>query len=92
MKKFSNQRGFSVVAVVLIIVVLGVVGLVGYKVANHQKGVSTAAATSTATIVSAPSSIKSKADVQQAVNSLNTDQSDQQLDPNQFNSSISKLL
>jgi len=92
MKKISYQHGFSVIELGIVIVVVTLVGFVGYTALKNFNVNKNTVATQSNSAAPTQSTIKSKTDVQQTIQSLNNDQSDQQLDPTQLDADLSTLL
>lgn len=84
-----NQRGFEHVSVIVLVVVLGVVGFGGYYVmhANRDK-----TPVSQSSQVTAPATIQSKADLQQAGKALDADQNDNSLNESQLDADLNSVL
>jgi predicted negative regulator of RcsB-dependent stress response len=90
MKK--TQTGFAHLALLLLLVVVAVAIYAGYKtVKNHQK-VTTANQTSTSLIQPVSDTINSQGDLNKAVNTLNGQNVDGDLNPDSLNSDVSSLL
>lgn len=88
-----NQRGTTTFVIALAIFLLAVVAFAGYRVVRSSKSNSSnSSAVSSAKAASPPAEIKSKADVQQAVQALDNDQTANQLNPDQLNSDLNSLL
>lgn len=90
MKK--TQSGFAHLALLLLLVVVAVAAYTGYKVVkNHQK-VTTANQTSTSVTRSASDAINTKADLNNAANTLNSQNVDGDLNPDSLNNDVNSLL
>jgi uncharacterized protein HemX len=86
-----KQNGFAHLALVLLLVVVAAVAFAGYKVVKNRQDKTAANQTSTAVIQSA-GVIKSKADLDSAAATLNSQSVDSDLNPDQLNSDVSRLL
>jgi len=90
MKK--SQKGFAHLALLLLLVVIAVVAYAGYKtVKNHQK-TATANQTSTSVTQSVSGVINNQSDLNSAVNTLNGQNIDGDLNPDSLNSDVTSLL
>jgi len=90
MKK--SQKGFAHLALLLFVVVIAVVAYAGYKtVKNHQK-TATANQTSTSVTQSVSGVINNQSDLNSAVNTLNGQNVDGDLNPDSLNSDVTSLL
>lgn len=90
MKK--TQKGFAHLALLLLLVVVAVVAYAGYKVVkNHQK-VTSANQTSTAVTNTATDAINSKADLDKALNTVNGQNVDADLNPGSLDNDVNSLL
>lgn len=90
MKK--TQKGFAHLALLLLLVVVAVAAYAGYKVVkNHQK-VTSANQTSTAVTNNPTQAINSKADLDKAVNTLNSQNVDGNLNPSSLDNDVNTLL
>lgn len=91
MKNF-DQNGSHVVGVVLGILVVGVIAFAGYRVANRNSLDSSSAVSRQS--VTAPSKLETKAELQQAAQSLNSSNAEVNSDLNtdSLNSNLSDLL
>jgi uncharacterized protein HemX len=86
-----TQTGFAHLALVLLLLVVAVAAFAGYKVVQNRQNQTAANTTSTA-ITNSAETINSKADLDKAVNTLNSQSVDSDLNPDQLNSDISNLL
>jgi predicted negative regulator of RcsB-dependent stress response len=90
MKK--TQKGFAHLALLLLLVVVAVAAYAGYKVVkNHQK-VTTANQTSTSVTQSVSDTINSQGDLNKAVNTLNDQNVDGDLNPGSLDNDVNSLL
>jgi uncharacterized protein (UPF0333 family) len=90
MKK--NQKGFAHLALLLLLVLVVVAAYAGYKVVkDHQKS-ATANTTSTAVTKSLGDNIKTSADLNKALNTVNGQNIDGDLNPSSLDSDVTSLL
>ncbi|MBX4197622.1 hypothetical protein KW801_03665 [Candidatus Saccharibacteria bacterium] len=86
-----KQNGFAHLALILLLMVVAVVAFAGYKVVKNRQDNTAANQTSTSLIQSA-GVIKSSADLDSATTTLNNQNVDNDLNPDQLNSDVSALL
>lgn len=93
MKK-SNQKGLAHLAILLLLVVVAVVVFAGYKVAkNHNKQAAVQPATAaTASASQAIPVIKNTADLNTVESTLNSQNIDGDLNPDNYNQDVQNLL
>lgn len=93
MKKL-NQNGSHLVALVLGLLVVAVVGFAGYRVLSDNTSAPVATTPTSSATVSQPKAITSRAQLNQAAQSLDSSTSDlnNSLDSNDLNSSLNTLL
>jgi len=89
MKKHS-QNGFAHLGLLLLLLVVVVIALVGFRVANNRSAV--VPSSSAQPTAKAVQTIKTKADLGTAENTLNQASIDQDLNPDSLNSDVSSLL
>ena len=87
-----TQKGFAHLALVLLVLVVAVIAFAGYKVVKNRQASTASNKTSTALVQSDIKVIKSKADLDSATNTLNSQSVDSDLNANELNSDISNLL
>lgn len=87
MKKLNN-RGIAHLVIILAVVVVAAIGLVGYIVVNNNHD---QAGTVSATD-GIPTTIKTKADLNQASKALDETSIDDSLNPNQLDADLNALL
>ena len=85
------QTGFAHLALVLLLLVMVVVAFAGYRVVKNRQDKMDANTTSTA-ITNSAQTINSKADLDKAANSLNSQSVDSTLNPASLDSDVSSLL
>jgi Tfp pilus assembly protein PilX len=90
MKK--TQKGFAHLALLLLLVVVVVVAYAGYKVVKNHQDKTTANQTSTSLTQSAGEAINSKADLDKALNTLNSQNVEGDLNPGSLDNDINSLL
>ena len=90
--KNENQSGFALVELVLIVFVVAALSFVAIKVMNKNSTTKNAKTIPVASQITMPSKIQSKGDVTQSIKSLDATPIANNLDPNQFDSSISSIL
>jgi Flp pilus assembly protein TadG len=86
-----TQKGFAHLALVLLILVVAIVAFAGYKVVKNRQDKTAANTTSTA-ITNSSQTINSKADLDKASSTLNSQSVDSDLNPASLDSDISNLL
>lgn len=86
-----TQKGFAHLALVLLLLVVAVVAFAGYRVVKDRQDKTAANKTSTA-ITNSSQTINSKADLDKAANTLNSQSVDSDLNPSSLDSDISNLL
>jgi len=91
MKVLRNQKGSSHLVLLLGLAVIVAVSLVGYRVLKSTETNPAATSTVTKSAV-APSTLKSKADVVQAAQSLDNTGIDSSVNPAQLDSDLNSLL
>jgi len=89
MKK--TQHGIAHLSLLLLVVIAAVVGFAGYKVmqSNHNKDLSSG---TTPAVANTVQTIQSKADLNTAEASLNSQNLDSDLNPGQFDQDVNSLL
>lgn len=86
-----TQKGFAHLALVLLLLVMVVVAFAGYRVVKNRQDKLAANKTSTA-ITNSAQTINSKADLDKAASTLNSQSVDSDLNPDSLDSDISNLL
>jgi Tfp pilus assembly protein PilX len=86
-----RQNGFAHLALLLLLVIVAVVAFAGYKVVKNHQDQTAANKTSTAVVESA-GAIKSAADLDGASATLNNQNIDGDLNPDQPNNDVNSLL
>jgi len=89
MKKL-NQTGASHLVALVGVLVIAILAFGAYRVLNANKTPASSATTAATTAV--PGKIQSKADVDQATKSLDSENVDGDVNPNQLNDDINSLL
>ena len=89
MKK-RTQQGIAHLGLLLLVLVVAAIALIGYKVWNNRNNTSTPVTAST--VQSTGQAIKSTADLNQAENSLNSQNIDGDLNPDSLNQDVQSLL
>jgi len=85
----SNQHGIGHVAALLVLVLVAAVAFAGWRVMNADKSSDTTTQTASNT---APSTLKTKADVTKAANELDATSVDNTVNPDSLDSDINSLL
>lgn len=91
MKKL-NQTGASHIVALVGVLVIAVLAFGAYRVMNANNTKNPATESATAATTATPATIQSKADVDQATKSLDSENVDGDVNPNQLNDDINSLL
>ena len=86
-----STKGFAHLGLLLLLLVVVVIALIGYKVVKNRQDNTTASQTSTA-LTNSGGTIKSTADLDNAAKTLDNQNVDSSLNPDQLNSDVSALL
>jgi predicted negative regulator of RcsB-dependent stress response len=93
MMKKRLQNGFAHPVLILLLLIVVAVALIGYRVEqNHNKASVASAGSGTPTVSQTAQAIQSKADLNSAENSLNSQNIDGDLNPSQYNQDVNSLL
>jgi uncharacterized protein (UPF0333 family) len=90
MKK-TSQNGIAHLGLLLLVLIVVVIGFVGYKVVQNRENTTTASTASSAATPQAIPTISSKADLNTAETTLNSQNVDGDLNPDSYNSDVSSL-
>jgi uncharacterized protein HemX len=90
MKK--TQKGFAHLALLLLLVVAVVIAYAGYKVVKNRQVKTTANQTSSSLTQSADGAINSKADLDKALNTVNSQNVEGDLNPGSLDNDVNSLL
>lgn len=90
MKK--TQKGFAHLALLLLLVAVAVAAYAGYKVVKDHQDKTTANQTSTSLTQSASDAINNKADLDKALNTINGQNVEADLNPSSLDNDINSLL
>lgn len=91
MMKRMQQKGFAHLALVLLVLIAAVVAFAGYKVVKDRQDNIAANKTSTA-VTGSVTVIKTNADLDSVTDTLNSQDIDSDLNPDELESDISNLL
>jgi uncharacterized protein HemX len=89
MKSRLNQNGSAHLVAILAVIVIALTGVVGYRVMQLQNKDKVA---DTDTTQTADGTLESSADLQDAEDAIDADESDTNLDPAQLDSDLDNLL
>lgn len=92
MKTIQHQRGSSHLMLILAVAVIAAIGVVGYRVTQTDTSSVESTSVAPAKNTSAPTAIKTSADLKKAEASLDSATIDSSLNPNQLDNDISALL
>lgn len=90
MKK--SQKGFAHLALLLLLVVVVVVAYAGYKVVKQHQKTATSNLTSTSVTQPVSDRINSNADLNKALNTVNSQNIDSDLNPSSLDNDVNSLL